>query len=126
MIITILYSARVVDAPVEGIIFDMDGTLTMPGAIDFSAMYKRCGFSRRDGDIILQIEALADEEARAAAYQIVVEEEMIGISNMVVRADVKLLMSELHARRIPTAISTRNCDVALNKFLDHDSIGSHR
>jgi hypothetical protein len=29
--------------PVTGIIFDMDGTLTMPGALDFQAMYTRTG-----------------------------------------------------------------------------------
>jgi pyridoxine kinase len=43
-----------------GIIFDMDGTLTLPGAIDFSAMYRRTGLTRDSalGDIMSQIRGM--------------------------------------------------------------------
>jgi hypothetical protein len=38
--------SRLVLGPVVGVIFDMDGTLTEPGAIDFKAIYTRIGVTR--------------------------------------------------------------------------------
>ena len=98
----------------------------MPGAIDFSAMYRRCGLSRANGDIVLQIEAIVDPIAKAEAYRIIVEEEMIGVDNMELREDMYRVLKALHSKRIRTAIATRNCDVALNKFLEALDIESHR
>jgi phosphoglycolate phosphatase-like HAD superfamily hydrolase len=36
-----------------GIIFDLDGTLTEPGAINFQTMYERCGLKRSKERLIL-------------------------------------------------------------------------
>jgi hypothetical protein len=44
--------AHLFHAPVVGVIFDMDGTLTEPGAINFAAMYERIGLTKGKGDII--------------------------------------------------------------------------
>jgi pyridoxal/pyridoxine/pyridoxamine kinase len=39
----------------RGVIFDMDGTLTRPGAIDFADMYIRTGMNPKGGDIVTQV-----------------------------------------------------------------------
>jgi len=35
-----------------GVIFDMDGTLTKPGAIDYQVIFDRIGIQRENGDIL--------------------------------------------------------------------------
>lgn len=111
---------------ISGVIFDMDGTLTEPGAIDFDAMYERAGLSRANGDIITQIEAIEDLERKRSAYRVIVEEEMLGIERMRIREDAALLMTALRRARIRTAMSTRNCDVAIEKFLEAADLGLDR
>lgn len=50
---------------VAGIIFDMDGTLTEPGAIDFEAMYTRNSLKRHaQSDILNEVSLLPTEELR--------------------------------------------------------------
>lgn len=54
---------------VVGIIFDMDGTLTEPGAIDFEAMYSRNGLVRSaTSDILTEISKLPTEEQRQVSH----------------------------------------------------------
>lgn len=54
---------------VIGIIFDMDGTLTEPGAIDFEAMYSRNGLERSaTSDILTEISKLPTEEQRQVSH----------------------------------------------------------
>jgi phosphoglycolate phosphatase-like HAD superfamily hydrolase len=124
----LLYEAPRVFAPVNGIIFDMDGTLTHPGAIDFGAMYRRAGLDRANGDIIAQLEASTtlSPEAKEAAYKVIIEEEVKGIANMKIREDLLNLLDMLYRARIRTAISTRNCELALDKFVEAANIAHHR
>ena len=102
---------------VVGVIFDMDGTLTEPGAIDFAAMYRRCGLRRSNGDLLKQIEAYTDADEKKRAHEIIVDEEMKGCERMVLRADLEEVLSDLRRARIRTAISTRNCEQAYDIFL---------
>ncbi len=58
---------------IEGVVFDLDGTLTRPGAIDFAAMRRRIGMEER-GSVLHWIEARATDAAeRAEMHRIVVE-----------------------------------------------------
>ena len=41
-----------------------DGTLTLPNAIDFNAMYSRCNFDRKNGCILSQINKLTNEDEK--------------------------------------------------------------
>ena len=50
--------------PTIGVIFDMDGTLTEPGAIDFSEMYRRTGFVAGTGDLVSMVNAVTDNTRR--------------------------------------------------------------
>ena len=55
----------------RGIVFDMDGTLTVP-CIDFAEMRRRVGVTT--GDILLEIDNWSSER-RVAAHKILVEIE---------------------------------------------------
>lgn len=104
---------------IKGVIFDMDGTLTEPDSIDFSAMYTRNGLQRRHGtDILQMINSLPTESEREAAMNIILEEELRGIERMVLRPHLHTLVHGLSSARIRTALSTRNCELAYMKFLE--------
>lgn len=105
---------------VRGVIFDMDGTLTEPGAIDFKAMYSRCGMVSKGSDILSQIavDFADDPEGHDRALRIIEEEEMKGCERMVLRSDLHDVIAKLCSKSVRLAVSTRNCQVAYEKFID--------
>ena len=104
---------------VKGVIFDMDGTLTEHGSIDFAAMYTRNGFQRRhDTDILSLVNALPTEQERDNAMNVILEEELLGIERMKLRPNLHDLIKSLKESEIKTALSTRNCELAYLKFLE--------
>lgn len=127
--------AHVIKGPVVGVIFDMDGTLTEPGAIDFKAMYDRNGLKRGDGDIISQIQKINDASKVAKALAIIEDEEARGCDRMQLRSDAATVVSRLQEKKIHLAISTRNGvrsvetfstrfpEVSITQVLHRDSLG---
>jgi pyridoxal kinase len=102
-----------------GIIFDMDGTLTEPGAIDFPAMYRRIGLKKDPliNDILKQVQLqLPTKEERENALRIIEEEELKGIEHMRLRPHLSELFDALQRARIRSALSTRNLEAALVDF----------
>ncbi|KAK0340543.1 hypothetical protein LTR94_030085, partial [Friedmanniomyces endolithicus] len=78
-----------------GVIFDMDGTLTEPHAIDFQAMYDRIGLTRtKDSDILTLVNALPSEEEKARAMEIIYGEEMKGIERQVLRKNMRHVIEQ--------------------------------
>lgn len=107
------------------VIFDMDRTLTEPGAIDFDAMYTRNGLQREpNADIVTLINRLPEAE-RQAALQVVYEEEMKGCEKMILRADLHALMTRIADGKIRCALSTRNCEDGVHAFLYKAKMGAH-
>ena len=102
--------------PVSGVIFDMDGTLTLPGAINFENMYTRNGLTRGGGDLITQIQAMPDKEQRERAFAVLIDEEMQGCDRMKLSPKVVPLLAALRRNRIRCALSTRNCMAAFHHF----------
>jgi len=102
---------------VRGIIFDMDGTLTEPDAINFKAMYERNGLTRVPGQDILTIISELPQPQRDAALRVIFEEEMSGCDRMKIRPSMHSFLQTAKKANIPLALSTRNCDVALLRFL---------
>ena len=118
-----LFSAFVMRGPVEGVIFDMDGTLTEAGAIDFQAMYDRIGLSKRNGvDILTQIQQDLSEDKHELAHAIIIDEEIKGCESTVVQSDLNHTISFFRKHRVRTAISTRNCALAYDKFVEKASV----
>ena len=110
-------------ARVRGVILDMDGTLTLPGLIDFQAMKDRIKLSTLDGSILSQIYAMPEEQRRQA-FAIIEDEEEKGMQKMLLREDLHSFLSQLHSKRIRMAIATLNSEIAVNYFLQKANVSS--
>lgn len=94
---------------IRGVIFDMDGTLTIP-VLDFALMRRRLGIP--EGDILATIRAWP-EERQKAAFDIIEELEQDGRDRLELQPGAQDLMRELENRNIPRAILTRNTDTTV-------------
>lgn len=65
-----------------------------------------------------QINSNPDPVRRLELSRIIIEEEMLACERVVCRPDLKDLLAALHASRLRLAISTKNCELAVNKFLE--------
>jgi hypothetical protein len=86
-------------ATLRGVVFDMDGTLTVP-VIDFQAMYREVlgpeaySAAKQTGgaiDILHQIEAWGPEEQRRA-YEVIARFEQEGLDRLQIMPGMSLLM----------------------------------
>jgi len=102
---------------VQGVILDMDGTLTMPGLIDFAAMMERNGLSKLDGSILSQLCAM-NEDQRKFALDVIHDEERKGNEKLEIRNELKEFLSVLMAKRVRMAIATLNSELSVNHFLE--------
>lgn len=104
----------------RAVIFDMDGTLTLPGQIDFVAMRSRLGVLE-GVDIVpyLRKRHAGHPEALAAALAIVVEEELKAFCPPRLQPGLKECIQRLLAAGIRLGIVTRNCGDCVNEFLRH-------
>ncbi|KAG5181468.1 HAD-like domain-containing protein, partial [Tribonema minus] len=91
-----------------------DGTLTLPGHIDFAAMRRRIGIPPGT-DILAQIRELPEDQ-QAAAVAIVEEEEMAALQKLELQPGLHELVAALRARRVRCAIATRNMAAAVDFF----------
>ena len=91
--------------PLRGVVFDLDGTLTVPN-LDFKVMYERCGVDPKD-DILEAIAAMPDAEAATAAA-IVEEMEEEGRRTLELTPGAREFAEWLARQGIPTALVTRN------------------
>lgn len=104
--------------PIEGAIFDLDGTLTQPGAIDFARMRERIGMGN-SGSILHWIEEHAPGPEEAESMRAVVwEEEVLGLERMALADHLDELIEVLVSRGngLHTAICTRNSFDAIERF----------
>ncbi len=108
--------------PFAGVIFDLDGTLTRPGAIDFARMRRRIGMAE-PGSILQWIADHASTPDEADAMRAVVwEEEALALDSMELGEGFGALAATLLASQegaappMRAAICTRNSDEALEAF----------
>ncbi|MEC7233188.1 MAG: HAD family hydrolase [Planctomycetota bacterium] len=118
---------------IAGVVFDLDGTLTRPGAIDFAAMRRRIGMEER-GSVLHWIETRASGPAeREEMHRIVVEVEDEALAGMELADGFDEVLESLRARRgeLVAGISTRNSASALVRFGElleargHGALGDH-
>ena len=103
---------------VAGVIFDLDGTLTAPGAIRFDRIRERIGMDG-GGSIMAWIAAHARDEAeRQRMEAVVVEEERVALDRMALGPGFDALAAAIVARggSLRTGICTRNNREALQAF----------
>lgn len=96
---------------IAGVIFDMDGTLTVAGAIDFKAMRARTG-APPGTDLIAFCEG-HDEPRRSELLAILVEEEEAGLERMRLREGCREMLVGLAAAGVHRALLTRNNEAAM-------------
>ncbi|MEC8511277.1 MAG: HAD family hydrolase [Planctomycetota bacterium] len=118
---------------IAGVVFDLDGTLTQPGAIDFAAMRRRIGMEER-GSVLHWIETRASDAAeREEMHRIVVEVEDEALARMELADGLDEVLEALRAREgeLVAGISTRNSASALVRFGElleargHGALGKH-
>lgn len=103
---------------IKGVLFDMDGTLTEPGQIDFARIRRRLAIP--DGhDILTHIEALPSAAEREAALAVVVEEEVAGFHDVRLQEGAERVVDWLRrTRRLRVGLATRNNDRCVGMLLE--------
>lgn len=97
----------------RGVIFDMDGTLTVPN-LDFVEMYRRCGV-RRDQDILAAVESM-DLLEKQKSLDIIDEMEEEGRRTLRLMPGAVELGRWLHHHGLPMALVTRNSNKTVQVF----------
>jgi phosphoglycolate phosphatase-like HAD superfamily hydrolase len=93
---------------IAGVVFDMDGTLTAQGAIDFAAIRRRLGMPSTGGDILAHIRSAPSAEERARLAAIVEEEEEAGIARQRLQPLAEEVLAHIGRAGLPVALLTRN------------------
>ena len=100
--------------PLRGVVFDMDGTMTVP-ALDFGKMRRMLGID--DGtDIVEYLHSLEGDE-REKAERAVSEVEEEGRANLQLMPGCQELLHLLSLSNIPFSILTRNNQEGINDFI---------
>ena len=118
--------AYVAYGPVAGVIFDLDGTLTKPGAIDFGTLYSRLNLESNHGyDIIERVNGITDDIERQRLWDIVDEEELKAESRMELQPDLLDAMGLLDKNRVRVSVATRNNMRGVKYFISKAGFDEH-
>jgi HAD superfamily hydrolase (TIGR01549 family) len=98
---------------ISAVIFDMDGTLTVP-VLDFAAMRDEMGITGRTP--ILEAMAAMTAERRAACECILARHEIDAAERNQLSPGAAELLGHLARRGIPMALLTRNCRRSVEAF----------
>ena len=116
---------RAVQAPIEGIVFDMDGTLTMADQLDFAGMRAAIGCPPKT-DIIDHVKSVAREDAAEGERleKIVSGVELGAFENLRLQPGMVRALNEWKdAGGVRLGLSTRNCGEATAVFLEKSGLG---
>ena len=103
---------------IEAVLFDFDGTLTQPGALDFAAI--RQALDCPTGCPILEfIEGLPAPADRERAHALLDAHEMAAAAASVPAPGAEALLQWRAARRVPGGILTRNSRRAVDRALSN-------
>jgi HAD superfamily hydrolase (TIGR01549 family) len=92
----------------RALVFDMDGTLTLPGAIDFSAMRSRIG-APPGVDILTHVDAAPTDDERRLRAAAVADEEARGLERVALMPDISSIVDFTAARpSLRVGLITRN------------------
>ena len=110
---------------ISGVLFDFDGTLTKPGALDFSVIKKILGCPDEIPALEF-IESIPDSQERAEAFNELDRFESLAAANSEPNPGAEDLIRKIHSMGIPLGLITRNSidsvKEALKKF---NGIGLH-
>jgi hydrogenase expression/formation protein HypE len=101
---------------IKAVLFDFDGTLTRPGALDFGAIRNTLGCPP-DSPILEFIANLADPEACRAARQCLDDFEIAGAADSHPNTDAEALIGWLRRKGLALGIITRNSRASVLRAL---------
>lgn len=104
---------------VSAIIFDMDGTLTVP-VLDFGAIRAEIGVEPGD-DLLRQIEAMSPAYQRRA-HAVIERHEADAARRAALNPGADRLLADLIADRVPIALLTRNSRASVDAFCDRFAV----
>ncbi|KAK3325182.1 HAD-like domain-containing protein [Apodospora peruviana] len=107
----------------EGIVFDMDGTLCEPQTYMFAEMRKALGIPKKQ-DILEHVYSLPTATEQAAAMNAIREIESTAMASQVPQPGLVELMTYLDSRGIRKGICTRNFDAPVENLLTKFLSGS--
>jgi len=97
---------------IRGVIFDMDGTLTVPN-LDFNEMMRRLGC--KTNNILKEVDGF-DETRRKRSYEIIAEMEEEALKTMKAMPGAVKLAKFLDEMNIPRGLVTRNVKTSVDHF----------
>ncbi|KAM7200128.1 HAD-like domain containing protein [Rhypophila sp. PSN 637] len=108
----------------EGVVFDVDGTLCLPQTYMFSEMRSALGIPKSI-DILEHIYSLPTPEAQSAAMDSIRAIERTAMASQVAQPGLVTLMTYLDSRNIRKGICTRNFDLPVQNLLTKFLSGSY-
>ena len=100
---------------IKGVLFDFDGTLTLPGALDFPAIKKAMGCPL--DQLILEFVESQPPDQQAGLMEILEEKEDIAARASLPNRGVEKCLRTLRKKQIPVGILTRNRLESVKKSL---------
>jgi hydrogenase expression/formation protein HypE len=101
---------------IAAVVFDFDGTLTRPGAIDFAAIHKAVGCPKGMG-LLEFLAAIDDPQTRLRKEAVLVEAEMRAAAQCEPNEGAQELVALLRQAGVPIAVVTRNRQEAVERAL---------
>lgn len=103
---------------IEAVLFDFDGTLTDPGALDFAAIREAVGCP--PGELILEyLESLDDAAEKAEKYALLDAFEAVAAARSAPAREAEAVVSALRTLGIPLGIVSRNSRSAIDRSLEN-------
>jgi len=101
---------------IKGVLFDFDGTLTLPGALDFPAIKKALGCPL--DQLILEFIESQPPDQQAGLMEILEEREAAAAQASLPNRGAEKCVCTLRNRQIPVGILTRNRLTSVKKALE--------
>ncbi|MCF8068004.1 MAG: HAD-IA family hydrolase [Desulfobacterales bacterium] len=107
---------------IKAVLFDFDGTLTLPGALDFSIIKKKLNCPL-DKPVLEFIEGIEDKSKRSLASQALNDFEMDGARKSLPNAETEPIIRFLQSLNLKIGIITRNSsDIITISFKNFDTV----
>lgn len=103
---------------IKAVLFDFDGTLTRPGALDFPAIKKKLGCPP-ERPVLEFIQSLKESAVQAGAMAQLNEFEMAAAAGSTPNTGAVDLLCWLRSRRVPVGIITRNSLASVLRALEN-------
>lgn len=103
---------------IKAVLFDLDGTLTLPGALDFSVIREKLGCPP-DVSVLEFIETMRDPSEKEKALRKLDEFELEGARNSLPNPEAEALMRHLRSLGLKIGIITRNSSIIVNRTLEN-------